>query len=60
AYIYLQPLLTAAVAPLVLQGEAVTTRVVVGGLGIFAGLGLVIWGERAQRGSIPVASLPGE
>lgn len=60
AYIYLQPLLTAAVAPLVLHGEAVTTRVVVGGLGIFAGLGLVIWGERVQRRSVPVAALPGE
>ena len=53
-YIYLQPLFAAAVAPLVLQGEEITTRAAVAGLAIFAGLGLVIWSELRQHREIPV------
>jgi len=45
AYIYLQPLVTASVAPAILEGERITSRMMVAGLAIFAGLGLVIWGE---------------
>lgn len=52
AYIYLQPLVTASIAPAVLEGERVTPRMIVAGLAIFAGLGLVIIGEgREGRGS---------
>jgi drug/metabolite transporter (DMT)-like permease len=46
SFIYLQPLFTTAVAPLVLQGEQLTTRVALAGLGIFVGVGLVILAER--------------
>ncbi len=53
-YIYLQPLFAAAVAPLVLQGERLTTRAVVAGLAIFTGLGLVILAELRQHREIPV------
>ncbi len=45
AYIYLQPLVTASIAPAILEGERVTSRMIVAGLAIFAGLGLVILGE---------------
>jgi len=45
AYIYLQPLVTASIAPAILEGERITSRMMVAGLAIFAGLGLVIWGE---------------
>ena len=52
AYIYLQPLVTASIAPAILEGERVTSRMIVAGLAIFAGLGLVIIGEgRAGRGN---------
>jgi drug/metabolite transporter (DMT)-like permease len=54
AYIYLQPLVTAAVAPLLLSGERVTPRAVAAGLAIFAGLGLVLRAEHRQRRPIPV------
>ena len=50
AYIYLQPLLAFAVAPLVLGAEEVwNTRVLVAALFIFAGVALVTWrtGSRA-------------
>jgi drug/metabolite transporter (DMT)-like permease len=53
-YIYLQPLFTAAVAPLVLPGERITPRVVAAGLTIFTGLGLVIWSESRQQREIPI------
>jgi drug/metabolite transporter (DMT)-like permease len=52
-YIYLQPLFAAAVAPLVLEDERITTRVAVAGLAIFAGLGLVILAELRARREIP-------
>ena len=59
-YIYLQPLLTAAVAPLVLRGEAVTPRAAASGMLIFAGLALVIWAERRQRREMPAEAPVGE
>ena len=46
SFIYLQPLFTTAVAPLVLQGEQLTLRVAAAGAGIFAGVGLVLLAER--------------
>jgi drug/metabolite transporter (DMT)-like permease len=49
SFIYLQPLFTTAVAPLVLTGETLTTRVALAGLGIFAGVALVIMAERRSR-----------
>lgn len=49
SFIYLQPLFTTAVAPLVLQGESLTLRVAVAGLGIFSGVALVIWEEVRER-----------
>ena len=45
AYIYLQPLVTASIAPAILEGERISLRMVVAGAAIFGGLGLVIWGE---------------
>jgi len=60
AYIYLQPIFTALVAPAVLTGERITTRAAVAGLTIFFGLGLVIMAEARQRREMPVESLPGE
>jgi drug/metabolite transporter (DMT)-like permease len=53
-YIYLQPLFTATVAPLLLRGEQLTTRALLGGLTIFTGLGLVLWSERRLHREIPV------
>jgi drug/metabolite transporter (DMT)-like permease len=46
SFIYLQPLFTTAVAPLVLQGEALTTRIALAGLAIFTGVALVLIAER--------------
>jgi drug/metabolite transporter (DMT)-like permease len=48
SFIYLQPLFATAVAPLVLQGEALTARVAVAGAAIFLGVGVVILAERRQ------------
>ena len=52
-YIYLQPLVAAAVAPLVLPGERLTVRAAAAGLTIFVGLGLVILAELRQQREIP-------
>ncbi len=60
AYIYLQPVFTAAVAPMVLEGEALTGRAIGAGLAIFAGLACVIVGERRQQGQVPVGAVVGE
>lgn len=46
SFIYLQPLFATAVAPLVLEGEHLTTPLALAGLTIFVGVGLVIMGER--------------
>lgn len=59
-YIYLQPLVTAAVAPLVLAGEGLTPRAAAAGLLIFAGLGAVIQAERLQRREVPLEAVPSE
>ena len=45
SFIYLQPLFTSAVAPLVLQGEQLTLRVCLSAAAIFVGVGLVIAAE---------------
>jgi drug/metabolite transporter (DMT)-like permease len=49
SFIYLQPLFTTAVAPLVLEGEELTTRVAMAGAGIFLGVGIVIYAEWRKR-----------
>jgi drug/metabolite transporter (DMT)-like permease len=54
-YIYLQPVFAAAIAPLILTGEHLTTRAALAGLSIFAGLGLVIRAELRQQREIPCA-----
>jgi drug/metabolite transporter (DMT)-like permease len=46
SFIYLQPLFTTAVAPLVLEGETLTLRLALAGLAIFSGVALVILAER--------------
>ena len=48
SFIYLQPLLAALVAPLVLPAEVLSGRTLVAGVTIFAGLGLVIHAERLE------------
>jgi drug/metabolite transporter (DMT)-like permease len=60
AYIYLQPVFTAAVAPAVLEGEAITLRALGAGLAIFAGLACVIAGERRQQGQVPATPVVAE
>lgn len=60
AYIYLQPVFTAAVAPALLEGEAITPRALGAGLAIFAGLACVITGERRQQGQVPVTPVVAE
>ena len=57
AFIYLQPLFTAAVAPAVLRGERLTERALGAGAAIFSGLALVIWGEARRRLHGPVDPL---
>jgi drug/metabolite transporter (DMT)-like permease len=52
-FIYLQPLLTAAVAPLLLRGESITARAVAAAGAIFAGLATVILAERRQQRQMP-------
>ena len=59
-YIYLQPLFAALAAPLLLPTERLTLRAGLAGLVIFAGLALVIAGERQQHREVPVEALPGE
>jgi drug/metabolite transporter (DMT)-like permease len=56
-FIYLQPLFAAAVAPLFLSGEELTSRAALAGLAIFAGLALVIVAERRQHREIPVEAV---
>ncbi len=59
-FMYLQPLLTAAVAPLVLTGEGLARRTIVAGAGIFAGLALVIRAEQQQRRTLVLGPGVGE
>jgi drug/metabolite transporter (DMT)-like permease len=57
-YVYLQPILAAGVAPLVLKGEGLTTRDALAAAVIFAGVGLVLRAERRQaRLGAPVPAL---
>ena len=49
SFIYLQPLFTTAVAPLVLEGEHLTTRVALAGVAIFTGVAVVIYAEWMKR-----------
>jgi drug/metabolite transporter (DMT)-like permease len=48
-YVYLQPVFTALVAPLILEGEGLTARAGLAGLLIFAGVAMVIVAERRQQ-----------
>lgn len=59
-YIYLQPLMTALVAPLLLKGEGLTPRAAAAGSLIFAGLALVVWAERRQQRAMPEEAPVGE
>jgi drug/metabolite transporter (DMT)-like permease len=52
SFIYLQPLFTTAVAPLVLEGESLTLRVALAGAGIFSGVALVMWAEVRERHAV--------
>jgi len=49
SFIYLQPLFTSAVAPLVLQGEQLTLRVCISAAAIFLGVGLVLTAELRKK-----------
>lgn len=61
SFIYLQPLLTATVAPLLLPAEGLSARTLVAGLGIFGGLAMVIRAERPEsRPSLAGAGAPDE
>lgn len=53
-YIYLQPVFTALVAPLLLEGESLTARAGLAGVLIFAGVGMVIAAERRQHRELAV------
>jgi drug/metabolite transporter (DMT)-like permease len=47
-------------APLLLSGEELTPRSVLGGLAVFAGLAVVLLAERRQHRQVPVESPVGE
>jgi drug/metabolite transporter (DMT)-like permease len=55
-FIYLQPLMTAAVAPLVLAGESLTGRAIGAGLAIFIGLGCILRAEHKALEASAAAS----
>jgi drug/metabolite transporter (DMT)-like permease len=55
SFIYLQPLITTAVAPLVLQGEELTLRVALAGAAIFLGVAIVIIAEQRRRSTLMAA-----
>jgi len=55
SFIYLQPLFTTAVAPLVLEGEELTLRVALAGVAIFAGVAIVILAEQRRRSALTPA-----
>lgn len=57
SFIYLQPLFTTAVAPLVLTGEELTMRIALAGGAIFIGVAIVIAAERRQRNAPTPASV---
>ncbi len=53
-YVYLQPVMTVAAAPLVL-GERITARALLAAAVIFAGLGLATWGEQRSGRALGAA-----
>lgn len=55
SFIYLQPLITTAVAPLVLQGEELTLRIGLAGAAIFLGVAIVIIAEQRRRSALSAA-----
>ncbi len=55
SFIYLQPLFTTAVAPLVLQGEQLTLRIALAGATIFTGVAIVIVAEQRRRSTLKTA-----
>jgi len=59
-FIYLQPLLAALAAPVLLPEEQLTLRTIVAGTAIFAGLGLVLRAERLERRSVGLEPAVGE
>jgi drug/metabolite transporter (DMT)-like permease len=59
-YVYLQPVITALVAPRVLRGEALTSRAMLSGIAVLAGLMAVVWAERGSSGPAPAMALPSE
>ena len=56
-YVYLQPVMTVAAAPLIL-GERLTVRAAVAALIIFGGLGLATWGEQRSGRALGTAFRP--
>jgi drug/metabolite transporter (DMT)-like permease len=56
-YVYVQPVVTAFLAPLIL-GETLTPRIGVASVMIFAGLALSTWGEEATGGQLGRAFRP--
>jgi drug/metabolite transporter (DMT)-like permease len=56
-YVYLQPVMTVAAAPVIL-GERLTVRAGVAALVIFAGLALATWGERRSGPALGAAFRP--
>jgi drug/metabolite transporter (DMT)-like permease len=60
SFIYLQPLFTTAVAPLVLEGEQLTLRIALAGAAIFLGVAIVLAAEvRHRKLSAPPATVGG-
>jgi drug/metabolite transporter (DMT)-like permease len=55
-YIYLQPVMTALVAPRLLEGEEITTRAALAALAIFTGVGAVLYAEVRERARGQAAS----
>lgn len=56
-YIYIQPVVTAFVAPLLLQGEVLTRRAVLAASAIFAGVAMVLCAEHRQQREVPLEAL---
>ena len=56
-YVYLQPIMTAAAAPLVL-GERITARALLAAAVIFGGLSLATWGEQRSGRALGAAFRP--
>ncbi|MDX2193161.1 MAG: DMT family transporter [Gemmatimonadales bacterium] len=60
-FIYLQPVFTILIAPLVLRGEELTGRALAGAALIFSGVGIVLLAERHRgRAALESVAVPGE